>query len=395
MRLPLRLLVALNCLLGLLRLDVAANAASLELRKEDDIILYSDPRFYSAFPSIVRRPNGELLVAFRRAPDRRVFGETQITHTDANAQLVSIRSSDDGRTWTAQPQLVYAHPLGGSQDPCMVQLRDSSILCSSYAWAWVRPETLGKKKQLSRSGDFAFLGGFILRSTNGGADWNGPVIPPPCPGESVRNLYDEIVPAYNRGAMCEGNDGKLFWVSAASASKAGATETHLLVSTDKGMTWQYSCPVARDEKISFNETSLYQTPKGDLVAFIRTENFDDHTVVARSTDNGKTFQPWIDAGFRGHPHYAMRLPDDRVLLVYGYRHAPYGIRARVLDPECSRFDTREIILRDDGGNGDLGYPWAAMISKDRALVVYYFNKEDGIRHIAGTFLALEGNKGLP
>jgi hypothetical protein len=195
--------------------------------------------------------------------------------------------------------------------------------------------------------------------------------------------------------MCEGNDGKLFWVSAASASKAGATETHLLVSTDKGTTWQYSCPVARDEKISFNETSLYQTPKGDLVAFIRSENFDDHTVVARSTDNGKTFQPWIDAGFQGHPHYAMRLPDDRVLLVYGYRHAPYGIRARVLDPECSRFDTREIILRDDGGNGDLGYPWAAMISKERALVVYYFNKEDGIRHIAGSFLALEPSKGLP
>ena len=151
--------------------------------------------------------------------------------------------------------------------------------------------------------------------------------------------------------------------------------------------WKYACPVATDAKALFNETSLYETPKGDLVAFIRTENFNDHTVIARSTDHGKSFQPWQDAGWQGHPHYALRLPDKRVLLVYGYRHAPFGIRARVLDAECANFATaEEIVLRDDGGNGDLGYPWATMISKNRALVVYYFNRGDGPRHIAGTTL---------
>jgi hypothetical protein len=45
--------------------------------------------------------------------------------------------------------------------------------------------------------------------------------------------------------------------------------------------------------------------------------------------------------------------------------------------------------RDDAGNGDLGYPWAALISKHRALVVYYFNSGNGTRHIASTFLALD------
>ncbi len=124
---------------------------------------------------------------------------------------------------------------------------------------------------------------------------------------------------------------------------------------------------------------------------MRTEGFNDHTAIARSTDHGKSFQPWQDAGFQGHPLYALKLPDDRVLLVYGYRHAPFGIRARVLDPECANASTApEIILRDDGGNGDLGYPWAAMISKTEALVVYYFNRNNGTRHIAGTILTLTG-----
>jgi len=135
---------------------------------------------------------------------------------------------------------------------------------------------------------------------------------------------------------------------------------------------------------------LYETPKGELVAFMRTDGFNDHTAIARSSNQGKTFQHWQDAGFKGHPHYALRLPDKRVLLVYGYRHAPFGVRARLLEPECERIESApEIVLRDDGGNGDLGYPWATMISKHRALVVYYFNKSNGTRYIAGSFLAVE------
>lgn len=39
------------------------------LRKIKDVIIYKDSLFYSAFPSVVKRPDGELLVAFRRAPD--------------------------------------------------------------------------------------------------------------------------------------------------------------------------------------------------------------------------------------------------------------------------------------------------------------------------------------
>jgi hypothetical protein len=61
-----------------------------------------------------------------------------------------------------------------------------------------------------------------------------------------------------------------------------------------------------------------------------------------------------------------------------------------LNPECTNAaEAPELILRDDGGNGDLGYPWAAMASGNRILVVYYFNKADGIRHIAGTFLEID------
>jgi len=363
----------------------------LGIRKLADIVVYKDDKFYSSFPSIVRRSNGELLVAFRRAPERRAFGESVTSHTDPNSYLVLVRSCDNAKRWSPIPELIYANPLGGSQDPCMVQLRDGAIVCTSYGWALLDSRAVAKLKKPFHHGNFVFLGGYLLRSEDGGRTWQGPIIPPPTPGETVLGPYNEPVPAYNRGAMCEGQDGKLYWVVTSKTSTApGAQGTHLLISSDKGSNWVYSCPVAADAEIVFNETSLYETPKGDLVAFMRTANYDDHTTVARSTDHGKSFQHWQDAGFQGHPHYALRLPDKRVLLVYGYRHPPFGIRARVLAPECANYATApELVLRDDGGSSDIGYPWAVLLSKDRALVLYYFNIQNGTRHIAGTLIAID------
>ncbi|HEV2295292.1 MAG TPA: sialidase family protein [Tepidisphaeraceae bacterium] len=363
------------------------------LRKLRDVVVYRDDTFYSAFPSIVRRPDGELIAAFRRAPDPRNFGNAAVTHTDPNSQLVLVRSTDAGETWTKDPALVWAHPRGGLQDPCLLQLDDDSLLCSSYAWALVPPSRAQKLKDVTRYGDFAFLGGTMYRSGDAGQRWSE-ISVPPTKGEANLGLFGQPIPAYNRGAMCQGKDGRIFWVTAREhpGDKKG-TSTHLLISSDRGQTWTYSCPVAVDDKVTSNETSLYETPRGDLMAFMRTANFDDNTAVARSTDGGKSFQQWESAGWKGHPHYALRLPDQRVLLVYGYRHAPFGIRARVLNSECTDYkDAPETILRDDGGNVDLGYPWATMVSEDKALVVYYFNENDGPRYIGGTMVQVDAKK---
>jgi sialidase-1 len=329
-------------------------------------------------------------VAFRRAPERRAFGEPHTTHTDPNSYLVTVRSKDGGRNWSF-PELLFAHPFGGSQDPGMLQLRDHSILCSSYGWMELRGDATAKMTNAYRLGNFAFLGGYILRSTDGGNTWKGPIVPPPTPGENTMDPFGQAVPAYNRGAMCEGADGIVYWAAAATTREhPDKSETHLFTSRDKGLTWQHLSMIASDKTAGFNETSLYETAKGNLIAFMRTERFNDHTAIARSTNHGKSFAAWEDAGFQGHPHYALRLPNKKVLLVYGYRHPPFGIRARVLDAECTNISSAtEIVLRDDGGNGDLGYPWAAVVSKHRVLVVYYFNVRDGIRHIAGTVLEVD------
>ena len=376
--------------------SVTESNSSNDVKKVKDFIIYEDSVFYSSFPSVIKNEDGEIIVAFRRAPDRKVFQENGSGHIDPNSHLVYVRSRDNGLSWSKQPDLLYAHPFGGSQDPCLLKLNDGTILCTSYGWAYVRDQGLANLKQpVFSHGKSVFLGGYVLRSTDQGNTWNGPFYPPSIPPEVKFSALGNPLPAYNRGALWEGKDGRIFWVVAAGADikNARRMSNYLLISEDKGLTWEYSCPVAVDDKIEFNETSIYETPKGDLVAFLRTAGFEDQACIARSTDSGKSFEPWKKMGFQGHPLQALRLPDNRVFLVYGYRHQPYGIRARILNAECTDYETaEEIVIRTDGGSGDIGYPWAVMIDDNQVLVTYYFNIENGTRHIAGSILEINKNK---
>lgn len=367
-----------------------ANELIPGVKKIRDIVIYEDSMFYCAFPSVVKLIDGELLVAFRRAPDMTKFGESRNLHVDDNSYLVAVRSLDCLK-WSKEPELLYAHPFGGSQDPCLLLLSDGSLLCSSYGWKFIRPDGLPNLKQpYSENNGAVFLGGYLTRSSDGGRSWGPAIYPPSVPTEIIYNPFGKKLPAFNRGAMCEASDGHILW-AVASARENGRTAVHLMTSPDKGYTWNYSCPIAADDSVTFNETSLYETPGGDIVAFMRTASFNDQACIARSKDGGRTFLPWESMGFQGHPLNALKLPDNRVLLTYGYRHEPYGIRARILNAECTDFLTaHEIIIRDDGGNTDLGYTWPVLLDKDHVLVVYYFNKNNGNRFIGGTILEIKG-----
>jgi hypothetical protein len=130
------------------------------VRKMEDVVIYEDVKFHSAFPSVIRKNNGELLLAFRRAPNRKEFQENGTNHVDPNSYLVSVKSKD-GKKWTSEPDLIYAHAFGGSQDPCLLQLKDGTILCASYGWAFVRPDGMSKlKTPYFQAGLATFLGGY-------------------------------------------------------------------------------------------------------------------------------------------------------------------------------------------------------------------------------------------
>jgi len=71
----------------------------------------------------------------------------------------------------------------------------------------------------------------------------------------------EKLPAYNRGALYEVKSGRNLVGGRIIGLQQKKTSAHLIFSDDKSLTWNYSAPVAVDEKVTFNEASVMKLPK--------------------------------------------------------------------------------------------------------------------------------------
>ena len=120
------------------------------------------------------------------------------------------------------------------------------------------------------------------------------------------------------------------------------------------------------------------------------------TEVHASDDGGRTWRFLSRVNDWGAPGDLVQMADGRIVCVYGYRLAPFGIRYRV-SGDGGRTWGSEIILREDGGSWDLGYPRIIEVTPGRLLTVYYINLKDdpvqlngGVRHIACSEFSPDG-----
>ena len=107
----------------------------------------------------------------------------------------------------------------------------------------------------------------------------------------------------------------------------------------------------------------------------------------RSEDNALSWRidtvPAPDLG-EGNPPSMISLADGRVCLTYGYRAAPFGVRARI-SADGGRTWQDEIVLRNHGGGRDVGYPRSVQRSDGKVVTVYYNHDTPlGDRYIAAT-----------
>lgn len=119
------------------------------------------------------------------------------------------------------------------------------------------------------------------------------------------------------------------------------------------------------------------------------------TEVYASDDGGLTWQFRSRVNDFGAPGSLVAMEDGRIVVVYGYRQKPYGIRAVVSEDEGATWG-QEIIVRDDGGSWDLGYPNAFEVEPGKIGAIYYFNSagdavqaNGGVRHISRSIFSVD------
>ena len=368
-------------------------------------ILYSRTIYrdgeYVSFPNLATLADGRVICAFRHAKDRLAeYGAA--THIDPTAKDVFIVSPDGGKSFDPELHTIVDDGMS-EQDPCVNVLKSGRIIVTYFRWdlcpigegpaKWGEANFASFGRHLWDRYDCFTDGASYAISDDGGMSWRH--YPP---------LKMAGMPESGgvRGNIVELPSGELLLPYYGAMRPGELSRCGVLRSLDQGESWEYLSEIAFDPTgvKTFLEPGLYRTPKGKLVALMRTQtdyrkpgvNFDDTYLnlhVAESLDDGRSFGPVreIENLWGSSPFHALRLRDGRVLLSYGYRREPFGVRVRICDPELDDIEGgEEIVLRDDGLNGDLGYPNAIQLEDGTVLVTYYICGPDGVRTIDVTAL---------
>jgi hypothetical protein len=364
------------------------------------IVVRRDVHTYSSHPCVTKLANGEWLVAFCESVQR----EPLFLHPPSDPRFLNLvsRSYDQGETWE-EPRVAPSYDWYGVETPGIAQISNGDVLLSQWRFRWHAVEEA--RKLWSKDGielhvcdpvadphahhwrparsdeDWerhplpyarADLGAFVHISTDDGYTWDRTVSVDTGP---YRGAFSP------RGAIELGSGDLLLALGSQDHDPLKAA--FVVRSRDRGRTWETPIEVARVRGLVFSEPSAVETESGKLLVFCR-EEITGHVHLSESLGGGRTWSEPRQLPFWGYPAHAIRLSDGRLLVVYGRRRAPFGIRAVLSDDEGDTWGP-ELVVRDDLPNENLGYPSVIEYAPAKLFTVYYGEDGDGVTCIQGTY----------
>ncbi len=341
----------------------APKASILEIKT-----ISQQPEFYNGWPTVARKKNGELLVAWSggRAGHVCPFGRVEM-----------MTSHDDGETWT-WPRVLLDTDIDDRDAGVMETAKGTLLVTTFTSLAYMTGKTYKTKPSWiaahARIRDDKRrdeqLGEFVIRSTDGGLSWSKPI--------------DSIVNSPHGPTQL--SDGRLLYVGkklweGPKNSWSEKKQIGVAESTDDGKSWKWlaDIPSRPGDKVNaaYHELHAVEAVDGTIIAQIRNHNDANkgETLQTESKDGGKTWSVPHSIGVWGLPSFLTRLKDDRLLMTYGYRRKPYGNQARVSDDNGKTW-SEPITISDDGASGDLGYPSTVQLDDGSLLTVWYENPKD-------------------
>jgi hypothetical protein len=341
--------------------------------------VYAEPGRFGGWPANhgLWSWGNEILVGFSRGYYKDLGRERHNIDRERPEEHVLARSLDGGETWAIE------NPAG-----------QGALIPAGKMLHGIAPPGLKEKPWRDCPGGIDFTHpdfAMTLRmtavdagpsrfyySTDRGLRWEGPFRLPLFGQRGVAARTDYLV---NGASDC---------LLVLTASKPDGEEGRPFCArtTDGGRTWKFVSWINERPKGYAIMPSTVRLNDRELLTAIRCRDDAKAWIETyRSLDNGQHWKfdtvPAPDLG-EGNPPSMIRLKDGRVCLTYGYRAPPYGIRAR-LSKDGGRTWEREVVLRDDGGGRDIGYPRTVQRPDGKIVTIYYFHDQPkGDRYIAAT-----------
>ncbi len=346
---------------------IPSSGEKITIKAPTSKIISPQPEYYHGWPTVATGRDGALHL---------IYSGGRSYHVCPFGRLDYMVSRDGGETWSWPRTIVDS--LTDDRDSGILETKNGVLLASfftsvAYQKHMNEPERLLKKvfgdgwtaenerwksaelasTQVERKAD---VGYWLTRSTDGGLTWSA--------------RYK--APGYCPHGPVNMTDGRVFY-AAADGKKARAW-----ISSDDGLTWKHMADLptragelhsieASDGTLIVHVRDKVQTPKGVVQRTLQTE----------SKDGGKT---WSPARFvtDGYPSHLARLKDDTLLLTYGSRVEPFGIRAKISRDNGQSW-SEEFFLTQDAPTWDHGYPATAQLPDGSLVTIWYEAPKDSHR----------------
>lgn len=340
------------------------------------VVVYREPGRFAAWPANngIWKWQDEILVGFTLG-HYKASDDSHSVDRDGPTRAVLARSLDGGETWSMEDPENFVGD-GGTPVPAPKGMDFGNPNLA------IR---VGGPPPYHQTGHTFFV------SDDRGRQWRGPYLFAGLEKLKLTARTDHLVGA---------SEALLFLSADQPGVKAGNYQDRAFVArtTDGGRSFAFVSWITTEPHTTRSVMpSSARISDRELVAALRRR--DDSNAVRRnwidlyaSTDNGASWQfrskvadtDRPEEAHNGNPPALVRLHDGRIVVTYGYRSKPYGIRARI-SRDAGKTWGPEIVLRDDGASWDLGYPRSVQRADGKVVTIYYYTTAaHPEQHIAAT-----------
>ncbi len=258
----------------------------------------------SAFPTLVRLDNGDILAGFTVGGGPYVHGGTDLA-----------RSTDNGKTWQWKSTILSP----GESPPTTNSLRLSRTpeeMIIAYGTRAYKPE------EKTEWGSGIRKEPIFCTSRDQGRTWSEPQLIE----TTIQGPFEIASP------MIVTKNGRWLAPGATLSDQQRLGEQLVVfISEDKGKTWSDSAVVMKDPEgiKGFFEQKLTRLDADRVMAVSWTlrmgdySDFEDHFVI--SNDGGCTWGPLQSTGIRGQTMTPVWIGEDRLLVLYNRRYGKQGV----------------------------------------------------------------------
>jgi len=300
------------------------------------------------FPVAIRLASGEILAVVRGGG----------AHLSRAGRLDLVMSDDSGRTWS-KPWTVIDGPED-DRNPALGQLADGTILLAYAVLSGYEADGQRLPEDVSK---WVFDGVYIMRSKDKGKTWTKPELSP-----EIHAFYAGRGAVSPYGKIIQLGDGTVIMAVYFDFFDGRGNQSYIFRSRDGGKTWGEPSLVGEH----FNETAVLALPDRNLIAAMRSEK-GGYLAVTRSEDSGKHWSPPFQiTEDMEHPADLIQLKNGQILLSYGERNLPMGVRAIFsLDGGKTWEQDKKIIISASAPNIDCGYPSSVEVDGGQIVTLYY------------------------